>query len=155
MKKLRKRKSYSTFSLNSIDSRRKWKSWVILLFFSFYWTHCWAGAGQGRLKRALKGSEQGKNLAFCPVPLFFSFELTADQLLVRGKWSRQLFFFVWENWTAASPQRNEKVSAKTTFFHWTELQAEPRQTKKKRLWIGVYKWCCSEYTFCCVCCSLE
>ena len=134
MKKLENEKVTQLFHWTQSTLGGNEKVGRFYFFFSFYWTHCWAGVSQGLLKRALKGSEQGKNLAFC-LTFFFHLSWThcwsaAGQLKEWGN----TFFFVYLFWTAADVQQNEKVSAKTpktTFFHWTELPAWPRRMKKK------------------------
>ena len=138
MKKLRKRKSYSTFSLNSIDSRRKWKSLVILLFFILL-NSLLSGSRSGAPKKGTQGIGARQKPCFLPSSTFFFMWTHCRSAAGQRKMVEATFFFVWENWTAASPQRNEKVSAKTTFF-FIELNCRRSRAKrkKKRLWNAVY-----------------
>ena len=144
MKKLRKRKSYSTFSLNSIDSRRKWKSLAILLFFFILLNSLLSGSGSGAPKKGTQGTGVRQKPCFLPSLLNFFFiwtELTAGQLL--DSWRNgETLFFVYFFWTAADVQQNEKVCAKTTFFIELNCRRGRAEWKKK-----VVKQCVSRKWF--------
>ena len=143
MKKLRKRKSYSTFSLNSIDSRRKWKSWAILLFFILL-NSLLSRSQSGAPKKGTQGTGVRQKPCFLPSLLNFFFHLNwthcwsaAGQLKEWGN----TFFFVYCFWTAADVQQNEKVFAKTTFF-FIELNCRRGRAEWKK---KVVKQCVSSF----------
>ena len=138
MKKLRKRKSYSTFSLNSMTFGENEKvGWFY--FFFILLNSLLSGSRSGALKKGTRGTGVKQKPCFVPsLPNFF-FHLNwthcwsaAGQL---KEWGNT--FFVYLFWTAADIQQNEKVFAKTTFFslNWTAGAAAPNE--KKRLWNSV------------------